>query len=118
MIHNALNCANWPAARGGRVSERAHFVLLSDQGYSPSKIGELMGYEVATIRTWLHAYQAQGVAGLQDAPRSGRPCKEKLLTGIVQAQASQPPPNFGYFAGLLDHRLAGDAFGGSLSDQG
>ena len=83
----------------GRVSERAHFVLLSDQGYSPSRIGEVMGYEVATIRTWLHAYQARGATGLKDAPRSGRPCKEKLLTGIVQAQASQPPPNFGYLPG-------------------
>lgn len=28
----------------GRVSERAHFVLLSDQGKSVPKIGALMGY--------------------------------------------------------------------------
>jgi len=103
----------------GRVSERAHFVLLSAQGYAPSKIGELMGYEVATIRTWLHAYQARGVTGLQDAPRSGRPCKERLLTDIVQAQASQPPPNLGYLPGywtiaLLIMHLA-DRFGIKVS---
>ena len=83
----------------GWVSERTHFVLLSDQGYSPPEIGGLMGYDSATVRSWLRAYADHGVARLEDAPRSGRPCKEKLLTGIVQAQASQPPPNFGYLPG-------------------
>ena len=80
----------------GRVSERAHFVLLSGQGYSAPKIGELMGYEVQTVRTWLEAYGACGCAGLEDAPRSGRPRKERHLTAVVQAQAGQPPPNYGY----------------------
>ena len=80
----------------GRVSERAHFVLLSSQGYSPPEIGGLLGYDVQTVRTWLTAYQQQGCAGLDDAPRSGRPPKDRYLTAVVQAQASQPPPNSGY----------------------
>lgn len=80
----------------GRVSERAHFVLLSAQGYSPPEIGDLMGYDADTVRTWGHAYQDHGCAGLEDAPRCGRPCQEKHLTAVVQAQASQPPPNAGY----------------------
>jgi transposase len=80
----------------GRVSERAHFVLLSGQGYSPPEIGRLLGYDVQTVRTWLTAYQSQGCAGLEDAPRSGRPLQEPYLTAVVQAQAGQPPPNFGY----------------------
>lgn len=80
----------------GRVSERAHFVLLSAEGYSPPIIGRLMGYDAQTVRGWLRAYQKRGYAGLEDDPRSGRPTKEPDLTGIVQAQASQPPPNSGY----------------------
>jgi transposase len=80
----------------GRVSERAHFVLLSAQGYSSPKIGELFGYEAQTVRNWLMNYQDQGCKGLADAPRSGRPKKEPYLTAVVQAQASQPPPNSGY----------------------
>jgi transposase len=80
----------------GRVSERAHFVLLLGQGYSPPEIGRLLGYDVQTVRTWLTAYQRQGCAGLEDAPRSGRPPKDLHLTAVVQAQAGQPPPNFGY----------------------
>lgn len=80
----------------GRVSERAHFVLLSAQGYSPPEIGALLGYDVQTVRTWLKAYQAHRCAGLDDAPRSGRPPLDRHLTAVVQAQASQPPPNSGY----------------------
>ena len=80
----------------GRVSERAHFVLLSVQGYSPPEISKLFGYDVQTVRTWLKAYQRQGCTGLDDAPRSGRPPQYRYLTAVVQAQAGQPPPNFGY----------------------
>ena len=80
----------------GRVSERAHFVLLSALGYSPPEIGHLLGYEAQTVRTWLHAYRERGCAGLEDAPRSGRPVAVAHLTAVVQAQASQPPPNSGY----------------------
>jgi len=80
----------------GRVSERMHFVLLSDQGHAPPEIAELLGYDAASVRTWLVAYQTHGVVGLDDAPRSGRPRREKHLVAIAQAQTSQPPPNFGY----------------------
>lgn len=102
MLHITLNDTQSAELRQlarqavGRVSERAHFVLLSHQGYSPPAIGDLMGYDTATVRTWLKAYQAHGGDGLDDAPRSGRPAKEKDLTAIVQAQASQSPPTFGY----------------------
>jgi len=80
----------------GRVSERVHFVLLSGRGYSPPEIGQVFGYDTQTVRTWLKAYRRQGCAGLDDAPRSGRPPKDRHLTAVVQAQAGQPPPNFGY----------------------
>lgn len=80
----------------GRVSERIHFVLLSHQGYSPPEIGKLLGYDAVTVRTWLKAYDEHGLAGLEDAPRSGRPVEEPDLTAIVQAQASQSPRTFGY----------------------
>lgn len=80
----------------GRVSERAHFVLLSVQGYSPPEIGEIMGYDAATVRKWVKSYRDHGITGLYDAPRSGRPRRCKYLTAVVQAQAGQPPRNYGY----------------------
>jgi transposase len=80
----------------GRISERAHFVLLSAQGYSPREIGNLLGYDAQTVRIWLKAFQQQRCTGLDDAPRSGRPPIDRHLTAVVQAQASQPPPKTGY----------------------
>ena len=93
----------------GRVSERAHFVLLSDQGKSVPEIGALLGYSAQAVYPWLERYQRQGVAGLYDEPRSGRPANERHLVAIVQAQTGQPPANFGYaesgwtVGGLLRH---------------
>jgi len=59
----------------GRVSERAHFVLLSDQGKSPPEIAELFGYSAASVREWLKRYQDKGIAGLYDRPRSAAPAR-------------------------------------------
>jgi len=102
MLRTTLNVAQRTELRQlsrqavGRVSERAHFVRMSAAGCSAPMIGRLMGYDAATVRHWLKAYRRRGSAGLRDEPRSGRPIKEKLLTSVVQAQASQPPPNLGY----------------------
>ena len=82
----------------GRVSERIHFVLLSDQGKSVPEIASLLGYSAETVYTWLERYQQAGAEGLVDQARSGRPKSEPYLTAIVQAQASQSPRCFGYLA--------------------
>ena len=80
----------------GRVAVRAHMVLLSDRGYSVPQIAAIhaCGYDV--VRTWLHRYQQEGVAGLEDEPRSGRPLKNPLARLIVDTQASQSPPCAGH----------------------
>jgi transposase len=80
----------------GRVSERAHFVLLSDKGKSVSEIAELMDYSAETVYSWLERYRLEGIAGLDDEPRSGRPPSTPHLRGIVEAQASQSPGCSGY----------------------
>lgn len=80
----------------GRVAMRAQMVLLSDRRYPVPFIAEIhrCGYDV--VRTWLHRYQTQGIAGLEDEPRSGRPPKDPLAPQIVDAQASNSPECSGY----------------------
>ena len=82
----------------GRVSERVHFVLLSDQGKTVPEIASLFGYSAETVYTWLQRYAQAGTQGLIDQARSGRPKSEPYLTAMVQAQASQSPRCFGYLA--------------------
>ncbi len=83
----------------GRVSERAHFVLLSDQGKSVPEIARLMGFSAQAVYPWLERYQHKGIAGLEDKPRRGRPPKEPLLANIVAGQACLSPPCYGYAPG-------------------
>ena len=48
------------------------------------------------MRIWLHRYEREGVAGLEDEPRSGRPPKDPLAGPMVDAQASQSPSCSGH----------------------
>jgi transposase len=75
----------------GRVSQRAHMVLLSARGYSVTQIAEIFAVGEDVVRTWLHRFQQAGPAGLADRPRPGRPPKDRLARHIVDAQASNSP---------------------------
>src|SRR5436305_779442 len=95
----------------GRVAERAQMVLLSARGYPVADIAEIFEVGEDVVRTWLHRYQREGAAGLQDRRRPGRPPKDRLARHIVDAQASNPPCNSGlartcWTAGLLAAFLA------------
>jgi transposase len=80
----------------GRVALRAHMVLLSDRGLPVSEIANTYDCGCDVVRNWLHRYEMEGIAGLEDEPRSGRPPKDPLARHIVDAQASQPPPCSGH----------------------
>jgi len=57
----------------GRVSERMHAVLLSSRGYDVGQIAAILEYDEATIRRWIERFEPEGLEGLQDRPRPGRP---------------------------------------------
>jgi len=83
----------------GRVSERIHFVLLSDQGKSPPEIAGLFDYNVATVREWLERYLAEGLDGLYDEPRSGRPPKaDTTFKARLDQCMTTSPKVLGYLA--------------------
>lgn len=83
----------------GRVSERIHFVLLSDQSKNSPEIGQLLGYNAVTVQEWLSRYQTEGLAGLDDKPRSGRPAKanEPVRDNLEQWMKIRPN-SLGYLA--------------------
>jgi transposase len=83
----------------GRVSQRAHMVLLSARGYSVRQLAEIFDVGEDVVRTWLHRYEQAGPAGLEDRPRPGRPPRERLARQIIDAQASNPPCNSGLVQG-------------------
>jgi transposase len=80
----------------GRIALRAHMVLLSARGYSVPQIAAIHDCGQDVVRTWLHRYERDGVAGLADEPKSGRPPKDPLARHIVDAQAGQSPECSGH----------------------
>ena len=82
----------------GRVALRAHMVLLSDRSFSVSQIAEIHDCGEDVVRHWLHRYREDGIAGLEDEPRPGRPPKHPGARHVVDAQVSQSPECSGHAA--------------------
>jgi transposase len=95
----------------GRVSQRAHMVLLNARGYTEQQIAEIFAVGEDVVRKWLQRYQQEGMGSLDDRPRPGRPPKDRLARQIVDTQMSNPPSNNGllptcWTVGLLATFLA------------
>lgn len=58
-----------------RVYKRATALLKLDQGDTLQSVAALVDVNYNTVATWRDRYQAEGLAMLQDKPRSGRPPK-------------------------------------------
>jgi transposase len=57
-----------------RLRTRAQMILLAaEQGLKVAQIARIVRESEATVLRWLKRYQAEGLEGLQDAPRPGRP---------------------------------------------
>lgn len=61
--------------RRWRVATRAVMVLLSASGMPAADIAALLHYDPRTVRRWIARHDGEGVAGLPDRARSGRPRK-------------------------------------------
>ena len=55
------------------VALRGRIVLMTAEGMAPGAIGEQLGVSQPTIRKWRARYVEEGLAGLRNEPRPGRP---------------------------------------------
>ncbi len=76
------------------VAQRARIVLLAAEGLSNTVIAQRLGVSRPTVIGWRERYGAQGLAGLEDEPRSGRP-RSIDHAGIVTATLMPPPKKYG-----------------------
>jgi len=83
----------------GRVSQRAHMILLATQPHPVPELAALFAMSRATVRFWIRRFNAHGPAGLDDDPRSGRPRKlgpDTVETLVPMLQ--DDPQHEGYLA--------------------
>jgi transposase len=76
-----------------RQATRAVMVLLSLRGSAPAHIAALLDCHPATVRRWIRRFNDEGMAGLADRPRPGRPrLGGQRLTGRIAALLARPGP--------------------------
>src|SRR3954468_10105285 len=73
---------------------RARIVLLSADGVGPSEVARRLGTSKQTVIAWKKRYAAEGVGGLEDRAKPGRPrtVDEK---GVLAATLEPPPDKLG-----------------------
>nr|WP_245923736.1 helix-turn-helix domain-containing protein [Actinoplanes atraurantiacus] len=66
-------------------------VVLSAAGMTASEIAELLHYDPVTVRRWITRHHHEGLAGLPDRPRTGRPRKGSQRLGERIGRLLQTP---------------------------
>ena len=81
--------------RDGAASRRMLALALVLEGASREEAARAAGMDRQTLRDWVHRYNAEGLAGLRDRPRSGR--KPRLTAEqeaeLVTAVEQGPDPD-------------------------
>ncbi len=93
-----------------RLYRRARMVLLSSEGESVRSIARQLGTCRARVRHWLGSFEKQGVEGLRDEARSGRPATiTPLERHQVIAAACRSPREVGVDRDVWTHAALCDA---------
>jgi transposase len=75
-----------------RYDHRLHGVLLVAQGMTCPKVAELLGDSPRSVVNWVQRFEAQGLAGLSEGERAGRPSRlnERQLKKVEAVLRSSP----------------------------
>ena len=81
--------------RDGRVSARLIAIANALDGMDRASAARLAGMDRQTLRDWVHRYNAEGLAGLCDRPKPGRPPKlsEGQMASLKAIVLAGPDPS-------------------------
>jgi transposase len=91
-----------------RQVERARIIWQASQGQMAPAIAATLRLTAYTVRDWIKRFNAQGLAGLEDQPRAGRPptyTPEQVATVIATALTDPKSLDLPFASWTLD-RLA------------
>lgn len=54
---------------------RCQIILLSNEGHSTPEVASLVRFSEDTVLYWIDRFETEGLPGLEERPRSGRPPK-------------------------------------------
>lgn len=72
---------------------RARIILLADQGMSNPEISKEVGYSINSICKWRKRFREQGIQGLHDELRPGKPrtIEDEAIAGLIQKTLHTKP---------------------------
>lgn len=86
-----------------RYDHRLHAILLVAQGLSSRKVAQLLGDSPRTVAYWVKRFNEEGLAGLAEADRSGRPRKlSQDQIDLIDAALRKSPSDYGLVVNLWD----------------
>ena len=90
-------------------TRRARILLSLDGGRSPTETARLLHISRATVHLWHRRYRAEGLAGLMDRPRSGRPTvlRRRTVERILFLTTERVPVEATHWSTRLMARYAG-----------
>ena len=79
------------------VRQRAMGLRLLHEGESPKEVAEFLDVSQPTVYDWHHRWQREGLEGLANRPKSGRPMKatDNYITQLEET-VEQDPQDLGY----------------------
>src|SRR5271165_3026421 len=103
---------SWLAAgtSARRLALRAAVILGVAEGLSNAAVAARVEVRPATVSKWRGRFAGNGLAGLADAPRSGKPAhyESEHERHILAALDTAPPAGYGRWDGALLARHLGD----------
>ena len=68
--------------RDGRLRIRIQAIALLTKDKKQKEVAEALGISIRAIRNWIDRYNAEGIDGFNEKPRSGAPVKLKNIDGF------------------------------------
>lgn len=93
-----------------RLAFRARVILAAAAGEGSTSIAEREGVRLTTVSAWRVRFANQGLAGLQDQPRAGRPRTygDEAERRVLAKLDEEPPEGFATWNGRLLAAALGD----------
>lgn len=86
-----------------RYDHRLHGLLLVAQGMTAPQVGRLLGDSTRTVQYWVRRFDEEGLAGLAEGARPGRPRRlTEPQVKVIEAALRQSPEDVGLTGHLWD----------------
>jgi transposase len=79
------------------VRQRSTVIRLLHLGHKPEEIASMQAMSIPTVYGWLKRWQQDGIEGLANRPKSGRPAKaDDAYSQTLERVLEQEPKELGY----------------------